>query len=80
MEYSNACNKCISIDDGVVKMMDNLWFNVLVILVSLCGFILVLVDMTKYKIMSALFANLMINLIIINIMIFLTKTLQIIGR
>lgn len=58
-------------------MMDNLWFNVLAILISLYGFILALVDMTKYKSMSAL---ILANLMIINIMIFLTKTLQIIGR
>ena len=58
-------------------MIDNLWFNVLVILVSLYGFILALVDVVKYRNMTAL---LIANLMIINIMIFLTKTLQIIGR
>ena len=61
----------------VLKMIDNLWFNVLVILVSLYGFILALVDVVKYRNMTAL---LIANLMIINIMIFLTKTLQIIGR
>ena len=58
-------------------MIDNLWFNILLILISCFGFILALVDMIKYKSMSAL---LLTNLMIINIMIFLTKTLQIIMK
>jgi len=58
-------------------MMDNLWFNVLAILISLYGFIMALVDVVKYRNTTAL---LIANLMIINIMIFLTKTLQIIGR